>query len=129
MTLTNFLNYFELDYRLYDNGEKYMIGVIDKTGVNLGNIESERYDITSDGVLSLLDRLDAYYEDYIFSELKEKLIEKGVFNSDDWHYMCQQSLVYDIDFYGKELIPYIFAEKSLTRDYGEKERVIVNEDF
>ena len=129
MTLTEFLNYFELDYRLYDNGEKYMIGIINQTEVNLGNIESERYDITSDGVLSLLDRLDNYYNDYIFSELKEKLQEKGVFNSDDWHYMYQQSLVYDIDFYGKELIPYIFAEKALTRDYGEKEMVQTNEDF
>ena len=74
MRLRTFLEYFDFDYR-YEGDE---IALIDQTGANLGNIESERF--PKDDLLSIVDRLDIYYKDYIFDDLAEKY---GV-DTDDW---------------------------------------------
>ena len=130
MTLTEFLSYFEFDYRLYDNGENIKIGLIDLTETNLADIESERYYATSTGILWLLDRLDSYYKDYIFEELEERITNKGLIPADTWNGLWQQAIVYKIDFYGEELMPYIFGEQELEKDFAEKEKVKEdNEDY
>ena len=130
MTLTEFLSYFEFDYRLYDNGENIKIGLIDLTETNLADIESERYYATSTGILWLLDRLDSYYKDYIFKELEERITNKGLIPANTWEGLWQQAIVYKIDFYGEELMSYIFGEKELEKDFAEKEKVKENnEDY
>ena len=130
MTLTEFLKYFDFNYRLYDNGENIAIGLIDLTQTNLADIESERYYATSTGILSLLDRLNNYYKDYIFKELEEKINNKGLIPADTWEGLWQQAIVYKIDFYGKELMPYIFGEQELVKDFTEKEKIKEeNEDY
>ena len=74
MILRDFLSFFDFEYKkiMYkeneDSAEKVVYKLIDTTGVNLGNIESEVfYDI-----VCIVDRLDIYYHDYIYGSISKK---------------------------------------------------------
>ena len=82
MKLRKFLEYFDFDY-CYEGDE---IALIDQTGANLGDIESERF--PKDDLLSIVDRLDIYYKDYIFDDLAEKYgVDPG-----DWHTIYKKAI-------------------------------------
>lgn len=82
MRLKKFLEYFEFDYR-YDGED---IALIDVTGANLGDIESERF--PKHNLSSIVDRLDIYYKDYIFDDLADKY---GV-DPDDWQAIYKKAI-------------------------------------
>lgn len=117
MKLSEFLNYFEFDYCLYKDGDRISIGLIDLQNANLGDIESERYQLNESGVLSIIDRLDAYYQDYIFTGLSNSLKEEyGVdIDENNWeeiyHKIKELNLDWDMD-----IMPYIFGDKKLKID-------------
>lgn len=119
LTLTDFLNYFNFDYVLYDNN---LIGLIDEQGANLGNIEDERFTNDTNGVLNIVDRLDAYYQDYIFDSLEQVLRDKHNFDTDkmNWKdlYIIVKVLKLDYDM---DILPYIFSEKEIILDSDTKE--------
>lgn len=132
MTLTEFLNNFEFDYCLYKDGNRISIGLIDLQNANLGDIKSERYQLNESGVLSIIDRLDAYYQDYIFTGLSNSLKEEyGVdIDENNWeeiyHKIKELNLDWDMD-----IMPYIFGDKKLKIDkcwqpylYNEKQQPI-----
>ena len=48
-------------------------GLIDNQGVNIGDIQSDRFDTAQE----IFDRMDIYFNDYIYSELKETWIKSG----------------------------------------------------
>jgi len=74
MLLSDFLNFFDFDYAVV-NGQ---IRLIDTQGANLGGIDQDRFDFTSQGKSALVDRLEIYINDYIVTELVEKLEEIGI---------------------------------------------------
>ena len=68
--LTDFLRFFDFDYCVYDNG---LIGLIDLLGGNLGSITNERFSNNEKGVTCIIDRLETYYDDYVFDDVKYNL--------------------------------------------------------
>lgn len=121
MTLTEFLHYFDFDYDIYEEDGETLIGLIDLQGANLGDIEQERYDLNEHGVNSIIDRLDIYYRDYIFDDLREVLEEEqnvdtsGMEWKDLYHKVKELGLDYDMD-----IMPYIFGDKELILDFDKK---------
>lgn len=79
MKLSEFLNYFDFDYEVA-NGQ---IRLIDLQGAYLGGIDQDRFSLTEDGKLALVDRLDVYINDYIRENLEERLIAAGVEDAQD----------------------------------------------
>lgn len=124
LTLTKFLNYFNFDYCLYDNGKGLQIGLIDEQGADLGGIEEERYQNNKHGVNSILDRLDNYYKDYIFDDLAEKLEEEyGIDTSDmSWNKLYDKVQELNLD-YEMDIMPYIFGDKEIILD-SENKKII-----
>jgi hypothetical protein len=64
MTLTDFLAYFDFSYTEDIGG----IHLVDETGTNLGDIQSETFSDVSE----VVDRLGIYYHDYIYENLSRK---------------------------------------------------------
>lgn len=70
MTLRKLLDEIEFDYRTVDSEDgRKNIQLIDKTGVNLGKIESETFSDPAD----IIDRTGQYWEDYITSDAEKRL--------------------------------------------------------
>lgn len=68
MTLQEFLQEFDFGYHLVENEEhKIVIKLDDMQGANLGGIEDEEFSCI-DGVI---ERLDIYYQDYIFRDIDD----------------------------------------------------------
>lgn len=108
MNLAEFLDYFDFSYEKIQNdfedpendeeGEVYVL--IDNQHANLGGIENERFST----IPAIIDRLDIYYNDYIYRDLEEefdlegtteelfKQLEKIEDKRQEWHY----SLLYYI---------------------------------
>lgn len=122
MTLTLYLNYFNFDYCLYDDGNNKSIGLIDEQGVNLGSIEEDRFENSSSGILSIIERLSTYYDDYIFNGLRETLLIE--FNIDtsqmNWSELYETIKKLNLD-YDMDIMPYIFGDKKLILDSDTKE--------
>ncbi len=68
-----FLNTIEFQLIKYSDGW----GVEDQQGANLGSIEQDRFE----DVMSLIDRLDIYTQDYFVKDIEEAL---GAGESSDW---------------------------------------------
>lgn len=123
MTLTDFLSIFEFDYTIITSNDnmKYL-KLIDLTGANLGDIESECFDISNEGFLAIIDRLDNYIQDYIFDELSEDLETKYNLEVDktSWKEMVKLANELHIHYAFEELVPYIFLEKELKLDAVNK---------
>lgn len=77
MFLSEFLNYFDFDYKVV-NGQ---IRLVDLQEVYLGDIGECRYGFSDDDKASLVDRLDIYIKDYVTDDLEEQLKEAGVENT------------------------------------------------
>lgn len=117
MTLLEFLEYFDFEYRLYDDGSEKWIGLIDTQNANLGGIEEERFPNDEFGVEMILDRLDIYYEDYIFNDLQwifehECNIDTSTMT---WLDMYQKAKELNLNSYTK-ILKYIFEGKRLVLD-------------
>lgn len=70
MTLRKLLSEIEFDYKIVDgpHGRKD-IQLIDSTGVNLGNIESETFRDAEE----VIDRTENYWKDYVIDDAKDRL--------------------------------------------------------
>ena len=68
-TLKEFLNHIEFDYKIENN----KLSLIDCTGANLANIESEQFEVDENLINILTDRLDNYINDYFISDMVEQL--------------------------------------------------------
>ena len=72
----DFLAFFDFDAELkFENGTGYY-RLIDTTGANLGNIESERFY----SIPEITDRLDVYYHDYIYQQLSDESLSGNPYN-------------------------------------------------
>lgn len=121
MTLTEFVDYFDFDYWLYDNGKELLIGLIDNQGANLGDIEQDRFLNNKEGVLDIINRLETYYEDYIFNDLEIELEENGIDTSNmSWKDMYNATKKLDC---GSGIMAYIFGDKEVILDSQDKEIV------
>lgn len=114
LTLTEFLNYFDFDYVVYDDN---FIGLIDNQSANLGNIEEERYTNDANGILNIVDRLDIYYKDYIFDSLEQVLRDEHNIDTDkmSWKELYEIVKALKLD-YDMDILPYIFSEKEIILD-------------
>lgn len=112
MELSEFLSNFDFSYEInqFDPNNKddcalrtslYMDGYldfdeiiqplfrfIDDTGANLAYIEDERYIISEYLVSNIVDRLENYYKDYVYDDLKENLNNVSV----DTHDMTYEEM-------------------------------------
>ena len=119
-SLAEFLDYFDFGYAVYDIDGTKEIGLTDSLGANLGGIQDERYSMDKNGLSSIIDRLDIYYQDYIFDDLKEKLekdydidgIEKC-----DWKMLYEKAKEAKISDY-MDILPVLFGESELV--FNEK---------
>ena len=78
MTLRQMLNVVDFDYKITTENQ---IALIDKHGANLGGIEQERWNITNDVCMLIIDRLDMYFTDYIYYDIIEEC--KDCFDNED----------------------------------------------
>lgn len=69
--LDEFLNDLAFDYKI--NKELKTISLIDELRANLGNIETEEFEINENLPMILVDRLDTYIFDYHISGIIETL--------------------------------------------------------
>jgi hypothetical protein len=66
------LSIIDFDYEITKENQ---IALIDKQGVYLGGIDQERWDITDDVCMQIIDRLDMYFTDYIYDDIIEECKE------------------------------------------------------
>jgi hypothetical protein len=87
MTLRQMLSIIDFDYEITKENQ---IALIDKQGANLGGIDQERWDITDDVCMQIIDRLDTYFTDSIYDDIieecKDCLDGKDPFDG-DWKLM------------------------------------------
>lgn len=67
------LDTVEFTYKINENGT---ISLVDKLGVNLGDIESDEFTINNNLAIALIDRLSIYIEDYITDGYANTLTEE-----------------------------------------------------
>lgn len=75
-------------------------GICDRQGANLGDIESDRFENAAD----IFDRMDAYIEDYFFTDLENELDAYEVDMEDrkfPWNAYEWLRLRNDVEFYNK----------------------------
>lgn len=98
------------------------IGLIDLQKANLGDIEGDRYEASEDGVKSIIDRLDIYYEDYIFNGLEETLEQEHNIDVSNMSWKDLYNKVQELDLgYDMDIMPYIFGDKEIKLDIDNKE--------
>lgn len=123
MTLTKFLNTFDFSYDVYHNLKTiYPNGYFklkDYQEGNLGGICDEVFPLTKQGVTYMINRIQNYIDDYIFSDIRETLEEKYNVNTNNmrWEELYNKEKEYYLTDYF-DIIPYIFGEKELTIDKG-----------
>ena len=117
ITLEDFLNHFDFSYCLYKdkNYPNGYIQLIDNQSANLGNICNEKYSYSKEGVLNLIDRLDNYYEDYIFNGIRETLEQEHNIDTSnmEWEELYSLNKLLNLN-YDMDILPYIFGEKELV---------------
>lgn len=125
VTLTEFLNYFDFDYCLYE-GEEVMIGLIDEQGANLGDIQSDRFENSKKGIRNIVERLETYYSDYVFSGLEDELEEKGIDTSQlSWNDLYNKAIETGV-IGGDEICECIFNSDLIKLDSKNKE---INQEY
>ena len=67
-----------------DDMDKDLIYLIDLDGANLGDIHLERYPISQDSVLKIIERMDVYITDSLIAEFDEALMDRGISNTEDY---------------------------------------------
>ena len=118
MTLREFLCFFDFDYIIHYGGdsERY-IQLIDLQCADFGDIESEKFDVSSFGIVCIIERMDTYYNDYIFTGLSESLHEdyQIEIDKDDWHKIYTKLKELNLDW-DMDILPYIFGDRKLCID-------------
>ena len=129
MTLREFLCFFDFDYIIHygDDSERY-IQLIDLQCADFGDIESEKFDASSSGIVCIIERMDTYYNDYIFTGLSESLHEdyQIEIDKDDWHKIYTKLKELNLDW-DMDILPYIFGDKKLCIDEIEYSECKMNE--
>ena len=82
ITLDEFLSDLEFEYKKINN----KIQLIDLLGANLGNIESEEFEISEYLPMNLVDRLDTYIYDYHIQGIEDTLIHECQYKDDIYPY-------------------------------------------
>ena len=83
ITLSEFLYDLEFEYKKINDKT---IQLIDLLGANLGNIESEEFEISEYLPMNLVDRLDTYIDDYHISGIEDTLIHECQYKDDIYPY-------------------------------------------
>lgn len=112
MTLREFLELFDFDYEIAKNkdGER-VIKLIDLQRANLGNIEEEEFCNT----LEVIDRLDIYYYDYLYTDICEEYGYEGEeYYPDILEFTKQNNLMH------KEYVYYIVNPEELIVEEFEE---------
>lgn len=114
-TLEDFLNYFEFNYNLYYEEGELQLGLVDRLGANLGNIESERYPVDERLATSIIERLDTYYDDYVFNNVAEILCQVHSVDTScmSWKELYNKTKDLSLD-YDMDVMPFIFNDKVLS---------------
>ena len=116
-TLCEFLNHFDFDYEIQSDENGAYFHLVDCQGANFGDIESDQFELSSDGLDAVIDRLDSFYNDYIFTGLSKSLYKdyQIQIDKDDWHkiYSKLKELNLDLEM---DILPYIFGDKHLIFD-------------
>ena len=106
ITLSEFLYDLEFEYKKINDKT---IQLIDLLGANLGNIESEEFEISEYLPMNLVDRLDTYIYDYHISGIEDTLIHECQYKDDIYPY--DEKLIPAMkkypDVFGTDLINYI----------------------
>ena len=106
LTLSEFLYDLEFDYKKINDKT---IQLIDLLGANLGNIESEEFEISEYLPMNLVDRLDTYIYDYHISGIEDTLIHECQYKDDIYPY--DEKLIPAMkkypDVFSNDLINYI----------------------
>lgn len=113
MTLREFLELFDFDYKITKNkDEEKIIKLIDLQNANLGDIESEEFNNT----LEVIDRLDIYYHDYLYTDICEEYGYNGEECYSDILEFTKQN-----DLPHKEYVYYIvYPEELVVEEFVEK---------
>lgn len=123
-TLCEFLNHFDFDYEIQSDENGAYFHLVDCQGANFGDIESDQFELSSDGLDAVIDRLDSYYKDYVFDGLAESLEEKyhidiNPYKRDDqnkiYTIIKELGLPWDMD-----VLPYICGDEHLIFDSLEE---------
>ena len=123
-TLCEFLNHFDFDYEIQSDENGAYFHLVDCQGANFGDIESDQFELSSDGLDAVVDRLDSYYNDYVFDGLAESLEEKyhidiNPYKRDDqnkiYTIIKELGLPWDMD-----VLPYICGDEHLVFDSLEE---------
>lgn len=113
MRLSEFLNYFDFDYKIVDGQMRF----VDLQGANLGDIEEERWCLGEHFFEGIVDRMHIYINDYILRDLEEELIDAGVENA--WE-LNLADLVKEADardiWYDKEIVAALLDPSVLELD-------------
>lgn len=83
ITLSEFLYDLEFEYKKINDKT---IQLIDLLGANLGNIESEEFEISEYLPMNLVDRLDTYIYDYHIQGIEDTLIHECQYKDDIYPY-------------------------------------------
>ena len=123
-TLCEFLNHFDFDYEIQSDESGAYFHLVDCQGANFGDIESDQFELSSDDLDAVIDRLDSYYNDYVFDGLAESLEEKyhidiNPYKRDDqnkiYTIIKELGLPWDMD-----VLPYICGDEHLIFDSLEE---------
>ena len=109
MKLREFINFFEFDYELVKEADRYNIRLVDLQGVNLGDIESDRFTLNTYGIMRIVDRLDTYYDDYIVDYLIDKFEKMNIIKEDEDYTYEELLKAYD-EYMQKTIKEYIQKE-------------------
>lgn len=119
-TLCDFLNHFDFDYEIQSDENGAYFHLVDCQGANFGDIESDRFEISAKGLDDVIDRLDSYYNDYIFDGLAESLEEKYHIDINPYHRDDQNKIYTIIKELGltwdMAVLPYICGDEHLIFD-------------
>lgn len=119
-TLCDFLNHFDFDYEIQSDENGAYFHLVDCQGANLGDIESDRFEISAKGLDDVIDRLDTYYNDYIFDGLAESLEKKYHIDINPYHRDDQNKIYTIIKELGltwdMDVLPYICGDEHLIFD-------------
>lgn len=113
MRLSEFLFYFDFDYKIVDGQMRF----VDLQGANLGDIEEERWCLGGSLFDCVVDRMHIYINDYILEDLETQLIDAGVENACELDLcdLVKEAEARDI-WYDKEIVEAILHPSVLELD-------------
>lgn len=121
--LKELLDVYEFELYVANNSKNEEVFMLnDMQGANLGGIEQEEFSTLGD----IIERMDAYHNDYIYRSLKERENEGEYIPKDDWDLTAKRYLESDIvakilkEIYVKDYIEIINAkDETETKDMIE----------